>query len=151
MNHSASIEALNDLIKINNDRIIGYRKAINELKEDQDDDLKEVFSNMISESEQYIDTLSQKVEAYGGNPTDDTTLPGKIYQAWMDVKAFFSGGDRKTVLSNCETGEDAALRAYQAALDDDEIMNETKIIIEEQMASLEQSHDKIRTLRDVSL
>ncbi|MGC4234242.1 MAG: PA2169 family four-helix-bundle protein [Niabella sp.] len=148
MNHKACIEALNDLIKINNDRVIGYRKAINELKEGEDEDLKTLFTSMANESEQYIEELSQKINEYGGDATDSATASGKLYQAWMDVKAFFTGGDRKTVLNNCEAGEDAAQRAYQAALDDEEVMEETKLLIAEQKAGLKQSHDKIRALRD---
>ena len=47
-------ELLNDLIKINNDRIAGYQRAIGEAN-DLDIDLKSVFDGMIKESEQYKD------------------------------------------------------------------------------------------------
>jgi hypothetical protein len=44
-----TIEVLNDLIQINNDRIAGYEKAIRETKP-EDDDLKVLFATMIAES-----------------------------------------------------------------------------------------------------
>ena len=43
---------LNDLIQINNDRIVGYERAMKELK-DEDADLKVLFTTMIGESHQY--------------------------------------------------------------------------------------------------
>lgn len=148
MEHKACIEALNDLIQINNDRIVGYQKAIDELKDGQDSDLRALFDNMISESEVYRRELEDLVVEYGGTPEDGTTTSGKFYRAWMDVKAVFTGGDRETVLNNCETGEDAAQKAYQMALDDEDVMPRTKELIRQQKSALKASHDQIRGLRD---
>lgn len=66
----------------------------------------------------------------------------------MDVKAVFTGGDRATVLSNCEAGEDAAQRAYQMALNDEDVMPETKDLIARQKQQLLASHNEIKALRD---
>ncbi len=148
MEHKACIDALNDLIQINNDRIVGYQKGIEELKDDQDADLKSLFSTMISESTEYKKELEDLVVEYGGSPADGTTTSGKLYRAWMDVKAVFTGGDRETVLNNCEAGEDAAQKAYQMALDDEEVMPRTKDLIRKQKSALKASHDQIRSLRD---
>lgn len=150
MEHKACIEALNDLIKINNDRVEGYRRAINELPENESGDLKSLFGNMIDESQVYKNELSNLVSEYGGETAEGTTASGKFYRAWMDVKAVFTGGDEKTVLANCEAGEDAAQKAYQMALDDEEVMPRTKELIRQQKSSLKSSHDQIKALRDAS-
>ena len=47
-NHMATIETLNDLVQINNDRIAGYEKALKEIDE-ENADLKSLFLNCISE------------------------------------------------------------------------------------------------------
>ena len=148
MNHDACIEALNDLIKINNDRIEGYDKAIAELQDGENGDLKSLFSDMISESRNYKSALESKVIAYDGSTDGGTTASGKLYRTWMDVRAAFSGGDRASVLSNCEAGEDAAQKAYKSAIEDPEVMEETKVLLREQKQSLRSSHDKIKALRD---
>lgn len=150
MEHKACIEALNDLIKINNDRIEGYQRAIDELVDGQDTDLKALFTNMVSESNGYKRELENLVTEYGGETADGTTASGVLYRAWMDVKALFTGGDRKTVLSNCEAGEDAAQKAYKMALDNDELMTKTKDLISQQKSSMRTSHDKIKALRDAA-
>src|SRR5688572_26231316 len=97
---------LNDLIRINHDRVVGYEKAIEELKP-EDADLKALFQRYITESRQYAQELTQEVTRLGGNPADGTTNSGKIYRVWMDLKSAISGKDRKTILDNCEFGEDA--------------------------------------------
>ena len=48
-----TVDVLNDLIRINHDRIAGYERAINESK-DIDVDLKGVFSRMAEESTLYV-------------------------------------------------------------------------------------------------
>ena len=143
------LRELNDLVKINYDRIAGYEKAISECKED-DVDLKGLFRNMANESEQYVLQLSNLVSRLGGQPSDDTTTPGKIYRTWMDLKAVLTGSNRKALLSSCEYGEDAAQKAYNAALFSDSLIDdESRQLITEQQASLKKSHDVIKNYRDL--
>jgi uncharacterized protein (TIGR02284 family) len=142
------VEVLNDLIMINNDRIEGYRTAIDETK-DIDTDLKSTFNDMIDESRGYVSDLSAHVSSLGGEIETGTTNMGKIYRAWMDVKTAISGHDRKSILSACEFGEDAALKAYKQALEhDEELDTDTRSLIVDQRKTLKQSHDKIKAMRD---
>ncbi|MBC8984919.1 PA2169 family four-helix-bundle protein [Pedobacter sp. N36a] len=147
-NTAINSEILNDLIQINNDRVAGYEKALSELS-DQDSDLRSLFSEMIRQSKQHKATLTQEVQVLGSNAeTSSTTTSGKIYRAWMDLKAVFTGNDRETVLNNCEAGEDAAQKAYQAALEAEGLSVHLKNIISEQKADLYDSHNEIKALRD---
>lgn len=140
-------EILNDLIQINNDRIVGYEKAMQEVRP-EDADLKALFVRMIGESHQYKMALATEVQALGKDAETGTTTSGKIYRAWMDVKAVFTGHDRKTILNNCEFGEDAAQRAYKMALDEEELSLNLRALINEQKIALKMSHDEIKRLRD---
>ena len=148
--HESCINALNDLVQINNDRIVGYGKAIDELKDGQDGDLKSLFSSMIADSEKYKSELAAMISSYGGDVAQSSTVSGKIYRAWMDVKALFTGGDRETVLNNCKGGEEAAQKAYEMALNDDDVMQETKDLIAKQKTALQQSLSKISALATVA-
>ena len=141
------IEVLNDLIQINNDRIQGYEKAVKELK-DEDADLKSLFDTMIVESQQIKSDLVHEVQVLRGDVEDETTEAGKIYRAWMSVKAVFTGSDRHSILSNCEYGEDAAQKAYQKALETDKLPGFLKAMLVKQQEILKTSHDEIHELRD---
>lgn len=146
-NNIVNTEILNDLIQINNDRVTGYEKASEELAAD-DHELKSLFLDMIKQSRHNRSTLAQEVQVLGASAETGTTLSGKIYRTWMDVKAIFSGDDRKTILNNCEFGEDAAQKAYKMALETEGLSANLRTIISEQKAELKNSHDKIKTLRD---
>lgn len=150
METKESTGVLNDLILINNDRIEGYQKAKEELK-DGNEDLKTLFTDMIEESHELKMALATEVAASGVEIEEGTTNSGKIYRAWMDVKAAFSGNDRKAVLESCEFGEDAAQKAYQMALNEDDLPAHVSTLISDQKAMLRVSHDKIKALRDAQV
>jgi uncharacterized protein (TIGR02284 family) len=142
-------EVLNDLIRINHDRVEGYEKAVKELSVN-DTDLKALFKRYASESNTYADALSAKVIENGGSPSADTTISGKIYRLWMEVRAAVSDKERKTILSTCEFGEDAAQKAYKEALESDVKMPASiRDIIIGQKLSLKSAHDEVKHYRDL--
>jgi uncharacterized protein (TIGR02284 family) len=147
MKTSAEVaEILNDLIEINNDRIVGYEKAIKELKDD-DLDLKVLFASLISQSHQAKLELGTEVQALGKDMETGTTNSGKIYRAWMNVKAAFTGKSSHSILENCEFGEDAAQKAYDDALSSD-LPLYLKEMLQKQRTLLMSSHNEIKALRD---
>ena len=144
-----TVEVLNDLIEINNDRVTGYEKAIEETK-DLDVDLRSIFQSMANDSRKYAAELTQEVNKIGGEATTGTTTSGKIYRAWMDVKATFTGRERQSVLEACGYGEDAAQKAYNTALASDaEISTDVRQLITHQQAALKIAHNLIKKYRDL--
>jgi len=143
------IDILNDLIRINHDRVVGYEKAIEELKA-SDADLKTLFQRYVTESREYAQELTQEVSRVGGDPAEGTTNSGKIYRVWMDLKATITGKDRKAILENCEFGEDAAQKAYDLALNADaQIEPSLRDLFVRQKATLKIGHDEVKRLRDL--
>ncbi len=138
-------EVVNDLIEINNDRVAGYTKAAGK---SSDKDLQDLFEFMVTQSREFINELRRLVRKEGEEPVEGTTLKGKIYRAWMEVKISFSGNDRKAVLASCEYGEDAAQKAYTSALESDDLSTEVRSVIIDQQEVLRRSHDRIKQLRD---
>lgn len=143
------ISVLNDLIRINNDRIVGYERANKESK-DSDVDLIAVFTKMADQSRKYVNELTQEVARLGGDAAKDTTVSGKVYRVWMDMKAAITGKDRESIIGSCEYGEDVAQRAYEAALESDAYMStEIRQMISNQKSELKTSHDMIKKYRDL--
>ncbi|MCC8423390.1 PA2169 family four-helix-bundle protein [Mucilaginibacter sp. UR6-11] len=145
-NNKATIETLNDLVQINNDRIRGYESAIKETKDDAE--LVSVFNNKILESQQFKSTLTEEIQVLGNDADNTTTVSGTIHRTWLEVKAAFSGHSEKSILEECEFGEDAIKKAYQSALNEEHLPAFIRDILNDQQAILSQSHDEIKALRD---
>jgi uncharacterized protein (TIGR02284 family) len=147
--HEKLAEVLNDLIEINHDRVKGYTKAAAEAN-DEDADLKVLFTNMAGESKKYAAELKAQVNQLGADPATDTTIRGKIYRVWMDVKATFTGSNRQALLESCEFGEEAAQKAYTDALSSDvEINAAIRQLITAQQAALKSAHSLIKKQIDM--
>lgn len=144
------VEVLNDLVRINNDRVEGYQRAAEETKP-EDVDLRSLFQQMAQESRELKQQLAVEVKHHGGEVADGTMASGKIYRVWMDVKAAVTGADRKAILSSCEFGEDAAQKTYKMAVETDGLPTHVRELIIRQKYSLKSSHDKIKALRDRQL
>lgn len=140
---------LNDLVKINNDRIEGYQKAAEQARENPA--LQVLFNEKAADSRKFVYELNQHIAKIGGDHTNDTTVAGKIFRSWMDIKNTFKPSDKTTILDSCEFGEDAALKAYDMALKSDaELDAELRKAIILQQESIKASHDRIKMQRDLS-
>jgi uncharacterized protein (TIGR02284 family) len=142
------ISALNDLIKINNDRIAGYQKALESIDETG---LALLFNECIDQSQNYVTELKEYILVLGGSPTDGTSLSGKFYHTWINVKAAFINKYKQGILADCEYGEDVIIKAYRKAQDDKELIWEDDKVVNllaYQLNGFKTSHDAIKSLRD---
>ena len=147
MTNDKTVDALNRLVEINNDRIEGYETAAGET---DDQDLKVLFGRFAQASHTCRKELASEIASLDGTPTEGTKNSGKLFRAWMDVKAAITGNDRKAILNSCEFGEDNALETYENVLKDDrEHLSSGHIsMINTQKSLLKGDHDKVKSMRD---
>jgi uncharacterized protein (TIGR02284 family) len=147
METKKTIDVLNELIIINNDRIAGYQTASDETEEQ---DLKTLFSDFIRNSQKCKTELEGEVNRLAGEVAEGTKTSGKFFRVWMDVKAALTGKDRKVILDSCEYGEDVAKGTYEKALKDElaELSSEQQSMIKAQHSVLQADHDKVKSMRD---
>ncbi len=149
MQNEKLVDVLNDLIRINNDRIEGYTKAAEELSKPGYDNARPMFLERTNESRVFVNELTSAVSRLGGEPSDATTASGKLYRTWMDLKTAFTGGSVKSVFELCEFGEDAALKAYNEALEDETIWSEEIFnMLTRQRQMIREAHDVVKRYRD---
>ncbi|BAU54709.1 DUF892 family protein [Mucilaginibacter gotjawali] len=143
-----ALDVINDLIKINNDRVAGFEKAGTDLEGD-DNGLIAVFNKLAGESQQYVVELTDIVQQYGGEAAEGTSTSGDLHRAWIDIKATFTGNDLLAVLNECERGEDAAKAAYRDALyPQNELSPELVQVLQLQQQGITEGHNLIKSLRD---
>ena len=147
METEKTIDVLNELITINNDRIEGYKTASDETEEQE---LKTLFAQFISTSQKCKSELVTQVNKLGGEIAEGTKTSGKFFRVWMDVKAAITGKDRKAILNSCEMGEDVAKGTYENVLSDDfdKLTAELQTVIRQQYALIKADHDEVKFMRD---
>jgi len=142
---------IKDLIEINNDRTLGFRKALEEL-EPINADLNIIFTEYAADSERFSAELTRLASQFGEEvDADDESMAGALHRAWIDVKSLFGGKDRKAILEEAERGEDAIKAAYKKVLESGDLAGETLSVVSEQAAHIKSAHDKIKALRDSAM
>lgn len=147
METQKTIDVLNKLVTINNDRIEGYQTAYDETEEQ---DLKTLFAGFIRTSHKCKNELEGEVIRLSGKVAEGTMVSGKFFRVWMDVKAALTGKDRKVILDSCEYGEDMAKGTYEKVLKDDleALSPEQQNMIRTQHSWIKADHDQVKSLRD---
>jgi uncharacterized protein (TIGR02284 family) len=145
---ATAVEVLNDLILMNNDRIKGYQRTMQNLKP-QDDDLRELFLKIIAQTQGFNKALTEEVVKLGATAETHTSVSGKLHLTWIGIKATFTGHNRRALLAECERGEDALKAAYMEALHGDSDLSPSQWeLISAQAEEMKVIHDQIKALRD---
>ena len=137
------IDRLNHLISIANDGKYGYENAAEDVK---DITLQQMFRQYSMERARYADDLQREVGRLGGSPDKGGGPLGALHRTWMDIKSTVTAGDREAILKTCITGEEAAVKAYGEALDDENITGHLKQVITEQLSGIQFALSSIRSL-----
>jgi uncharacterized protein (TIGR02284 family) len=140
------VDDLNDLVKINNDRIQGYEKAIEDNEDAQLDDL---FRHYVVQSQKFRSQLAEHIVRIDGGAVTDATstdVGSKIHRAWIDIKSAITGKDRDTVLSSVEFGENVAVEAYKNAIEKDHLPAYIKEDLTKQLGELNEAYEKMKSL-----
>lgn len=136
---------INHLISIANDGKYGYENAAEDVK---DITLKQMFKQYSTERAMYAEDLKREVSALGEEADESGGPLGAMHRTWMDIKAAITSGDREAILKTCTTGEEAAVKAYTDALNDENITGNLKELLAEQLSGIQSALKSIKSLAE---
>lgn len=102
-----TISVLNDLIETCEDGIKGFRAAASAVKDAR---MKSLFTSRTREIENASTQLAAEVRKLGGDAESSGSASGAVHRGWIDLKAAITGGSDEAGLTECERGEDHAVK-----------------------------------------
>ncbi len=145
--YKKTLHVLNDLVRINIDRITGYEKAAHQDKT-KDPDLRDLFYKMATESRSYVNDLHAEIIRMGGAPVTQSTITGKIYLHWLDGKNMYDGEDNSRLFSECMKSEEGIQRSYHQALQEG-LPENLQQLAESQLWALERAQQRLQQTNQV--
>ena len=145
--NNPTVSTLNDLLQITNDRIEGFNKVEDKVWEKYPN-LKSDYTNMVDQSQKMRLELKSLISERNGDADDSTTVAGGLHRTWIDVKNAFSSDNAESTLENVTFGENAAIEAYQKALDSGDLCPESSRVVQAQLHSLKASYEKFKNLEN---
>ena len=139
------VSTLNSLIETLKDGQEGYKQSASGV---DDPKLKTIFDTFSLQRSKFAGELQSEVVTMGDpDPEDASSVTGSMHRAWINVKSAVTNRDRHAILAEAERGEDAAVSAYQKALEKN-LPAPIRRIVSRQSAEVKEAHDRIRALRD---
>lgn len=147
MNNDKTIEVLNSLIEVHNERVKGYEIVSNEVDEIA---VKTLLSQFILFSQQCLYSLGKEVRSLGGIPTLETSMASKLYGVWMDAKYLITCNDGYTALNSCQLGEGIAVEMYKKILTDniDDMTLTQQKLVQQQFVIMKAAYDQLNMIKD---
>ena len=145
MTRNDTAALLNELIETSHDGEKGYAKAA---KEVTDPRLKSILVEGAMRCREGARELEERVRALGLEPAKGGTVAGAVHRGWIDVKTAVSSRDTLAILDECERGEDYAKERYAQVLEENDLPEGLREVIERQYAGVLQNHDRVRDLRN---
>jgi uncharacterized protein (TIGR02284 family) len=72
-----------------------------------------------------------------------------MHRGWINLKSAITSKEESAILAECERGEDAAVQAFEKAMDDD-LPSPVRDIVSRQFSEIKSAHDRIKNLRDAA-
>lgn len=141
--HRKQAETLNELLYFVNDRIEGYKKAV---EESHDPQLRGYYQQLVGQSQRFSKTLNDYLRQQGGERQTSTTLKGKMYRRFMAATAAVTGHDEAAILASNVHGEQWAIKAYKEALGEHTLAGSLRQEVERQYAQSQKTYEELKRM-----
>lgn len=139
-----AISVLNTLIETCENGQKGFASAADAVKDVR---YKELLRRNSEQRGRFASELQAEVQRLGGKPEDSGTAAGAVHRGWIGLRTALTGKDEQAVLSECERGEDHAVKIYRDALQKP-LPENLRVIVSRQATEVQRAHDSMRSLRD---
>ncbi|WP_241974260.1 ferritin-like domain-containing protein [Winogradskyella wandonensis] len=139
-------EKLNELLIKNYDAERGYIKA---MKEVDNVNLKNFFSNRAEERSRFARQLRTEILTYGELPEDSGSFKGTMHRNWMSLKTTFSSNNEETILEEAIRGEKASLDEYNDLITDTNFPTRLVNLLREQRNAIESAIKSVKLYEEV--
>jgi uncharacterized protein (TIGR02284 family) len=138
-----TVAALNDLIETCKDGQKGYRSAADSA---HDPELKQLFSRYSAQRAAFAAELQKEVRRHGGHPEKGGTVLGTLHRGWLNLKSALLGQSDAALIAECASGEDAALKNYEAA-SHEVLPPDVQQLVARQYKEIKDAHQRVRALK----
>jgi uncharacterized protein (TIGR02284 family) len=144
-NDDNAVRVLNALIRAGRDAEQGYLTAADGVAEPE---LVQLFADYALQRAKFVAELQDRVKVLRAQPENIGSVAGDVHDLWMGLKTAVEANETHGILSECERGEDMAVKAYREALAERDVDKQTRDLIQRQYELVQAAHDRVRQLRD---
>lgn len=147
MENKDTINSLNGLLQITNDRLEGFKNVDTKMISSYPK-LSDVYERMVTQAAEMRTDLANLIKEIGGDLENSTSLAGDLHRSWIDLKNSLSMNRDEATLESVVFGETAAMKAYEKVLEKGNLSEKTSIVIKNQLDIIKDSVEKFKYLKE---
>jgi uncharacterized protein (TIGR02284 family) len=140
--NKTAISTLNDLIETCKDGANGFMAAAAAVNKP---DAKAQFASRAPIIEQAAAELQAEVRRLGGEAETTGSVAATVHRGFINLKSAITGKDEAAIITECERGEELAVKSYEDALKK-ELPIQSRAIVERQLRGTVQNLEQVRAL-----
>ncbi len=140
--NDAAVSVLNDLIETCKDGANGFRTAAAAV---QNGEAKALFTSRVQLIDHSATELQAEVRRLGGSPEKSGSVAATLHRGWIDLKAAVTGKNDAAIITECERGEQVAVKSYEGALEK-QLPPDIRSLVQRQLDGAVQNLERVRAL-----
>ncbi len=140
------VKQLNLLLAKTKEAEKGYAKAAEIAKAK---DMKNYFQAKSNRRNVFALEISTAIRELGYTEDPNKNYLGDIHRLWIDVKTAMASNTEKTLLEECERGEQYSLEDYDKVLAFENLPDSIRNVLESQKGKVEKTMNTLKRLEDL--
>ena len=146
LNNNQQAEMLDTLIATTLDSVEGYRESAKQIDDPQ---LTDFFNKRATERAEIVGQLQSQQKSLGGEIRDEGSILGSAHRQFLGLKDKVTGSDREAIVNEIDTGESYLVEKYETALKNDDLMGETRSVVENAYSTIQTGCEQVQMIKDV--
>jgi uncharacterized protein (TIGR02284 family) len=134
------VSTLKELTQFVNDAQVTYEQAA---KETHLPPLQRLYRLLLSQRAAFATELNEIIQNHHGEAETGTTSHGQLFRQWLAFKTDCQSGKETSLIDLNLYGEEWAQKAYQEALEKDDLPQSIRQILERQRQACQQTYEQL--------
>ena len=147
---SADEKVAKDLVETLKDGRNGFTSAAEKLRDSDSPEVATTLERLAEQRAGFARDIVAMGHAYGDDVDESGSVAATLHRGWLSLKDALTGDDASGVLKAAVTGEDHAVSEYEKALEESDLSEGFRAVVQQQHAAIVAARDEVKALHNLS-
>ena len=147
---SADEKVAKELVETLKDGEKGFASAADKLRDSDHPEAAATFQRLSEQRAGFARDIVAMGHEYGDDVDKGGTATAALHRGWLALKDALTGDDASGVIGAAVTGEDHAVSEYEKALDEDDLSDGFRALVQQQHTAVVAARDEVKALQTLS-
>lgn len=144
---SADEKVAKELVETLKDGQKGFASAAEKLRDSDQPAAAATFQRLSEQRAGFARDIVAMGHEYGDDVDKGGTATAALHRGWLALKDALTGDDSSGVIGAAVTGEDHAVSEYEKALEEDDLSDGFRAVVQQQHTAIVAARDEVKALQ----